>query len=203
MVAFLILVKDPAHSPNPALRLFTSLRGLPSRFKRYLGAVGLFGLGDFSHSLLILAATQLLTPAYGVVQAAQIAGLLYVGRNVVQVVASFPVGAVADRLGSWPVLIVGYLLGVATAVLTATAFWFEIGSLPLLGGIFLIAGLYMAVQEALESAVTAARVHEEHWAPAWARWGQSTARRNSSPARPSEYCGPRFRRCWVLDWPPV
>jgi MFS family permease len=161
VLAFLTLVKDPAHSPNPALRFFTSLRGLPARFKRYLGAVGMFGIGDFSHSLLILAATQLLTPSFGVVRAAQIAGLLYVGRNVVQVAASYPVGAFADRLGSLPVLVVGYMLGVTTAILTAMAFFFEIGSLPLLAGIFFIAGLYMAVQEALEATITAGLVTEE------------------------------------------
>lgn len=161
VLAFLTLVKDPAHSPNPALRFLTSLRGLPASFKRYLGAVGMFGIGDFSHSLLILAATQLLTPSLGVVRAAQIAGLLYVGRNVVQVAASYPVGAFADRLGSLPVLVVGYILGTVTAVLTATAFFFEVGSLPLLSGIFLIAGVYMAVQEALESTVTAGLVTEE------------------------------------------
>lgn len=161
VLAFLTLVKDPAHSPNPALRFLTSLRGLPASFKRYLGAVGMFGIGDFSHSLLILAATQLLTPSLGVVRAAQIAGLLYVGRNVVQVAASYPVGAFADRLGSLPVLVVGYILGAVTAVLTATAFFFEVGSLSLLSGIFVIAGVYMAVQEALESTVTAGLVTEE------------------------------------------
>jgi MFS family permease len=161
VLAFLTLVRDPAHSPNPALKFFTSLRGLPSRFKRYLGAVGIFGIGDFSHSLLILAATQLLTPSLGVVRAAQIAGLLYVGRNVVQVAASYPVGVFADRYGSLPVLVVGYMFGVTTAVLTATAFFFHVNSLLLLAGIFVIAGLYMAVQEALESTVTAGMVDAE------------------------------------------
>jgi hypothetical protein len=34
-------------------------------------------LGDFSHSLLILAATQLLTSSMRVIQAAQVVGLLY------------------------------------------------------------------------------------------------------------------------------
>lgn len=161
VVAFLTLVKDPAHSPNPALRFFTSIRGLPTQFKHYLGAVGVFGIGDFSHSLLILAATQLLTPSHGVVQTAQIAGLLYVGRNVVQVVASYPVGVFADRLGSLPVLVVGYMLGVTTALLTAIAFLLGTASFSLLVAIFLIAGLYMAVQEALESTVTASLVSQE------------------------------------------
>lgn len=66
VLAFLTLVQDPEHSPNPALQFFRALRGLPSRFKRYLGAVGLFSIGDFSHSLLILAATQLLASSMGV-----------------------------------------------------------------------------------------------------------------------------------------
>jgi MFS family permease len=161
VVAFLTLVNDPAHSPNPELRFLASIRKLPTPFKRYLAAVGVFGIGDFSHSLLILSATQLLTPAHGVAQAAQIAGLLYAGRNVVQVVGSYPVGVFADRFGSLPVLIVGYMLGVTTAILTATAFFLGTGSLALLVAIFLCAGVFMAVQEALESTVTAGLVSSE------------------------------------------
>jgi MFS family permease len=134
------------------------LRGLPARFKRYLGAVGLFGAGDFSHSLLILAATQLLAPSQGVLVAAQIAGLLYVWRNIVQVALSYPVGMLADRVGALPVLAGGYVFGVLTAVLTALAFYFAVDDPWLLAGIFLMAGLYIAVQEALESTVTAGMV---------------------------------------------
>jgi MFS family permease len=161
VVAFLTLVQDPRRSANPALKFFGSLRGLPARFKRYLGAVGLFGIGDFSHALLILAATTLLAPSMGVVQAAQVAGLLYVWRNIVQVAASWPAGWLADRAGHLPVLVAGYTLGAATAVLTALAFWFAADSVLLLAGIFGIAGLYVAVQEALESTVTADMVQGE------------------------------------------
>lgn len=161
VVAFLTLVKDPQHSPNPALKFFSTLRGLPVRFKRYLGAVGLFGIGDFSHSLLILAATTLLTASMGVIHAAQVAGLLYVWRNIVQVAVSYPVGVIADRLGHMPVLVAGYVLGALTAALTALAFWFNIDSIILLGVIFFIAGLYVAAQEALESTVTAEMVQTE------------------------------------------
>jgi MFS family permease len=158
VLAFLILVKDPQHSPNPELKFFNALRGLPARFKRYLAAVGIFGIGDFSHSLLILAATQLLTASMGVVQAAQMAGLLYVGRNIVQAAVSYPVGVMADRYGHLLVLLAGYALGALTAILTALAFWFSIDNIVLLGVIFFIAGLYVAVQEALESTVTAEMV---------------------------------------------
>lgn len=161
VIAFLTLVQDPQHSPNPALKFFGSLRGLPERFKCYLAAVGLFGVGDFSHALLILAATTLLTPSMGVVQAAQVASLLYVWRNVVQVATSWPVGWLADRVGHLPVLIAGYALGVGTAALTALSFWSSVDSVLLLAGIFFVAGLYIAVQEALESTITADMVPRE------------------------------------------
>lgn len=164
VLSFFILVQDPECSPNPALKFFSSLRGLPARFKRYLVAVGVFGIGDFSHSLLILAATHLLTASMGVVRAAQVAGLLYVWRNGVQVAVSFPIGVLADRLGHLQVLIAGYVLGIMTAVLTATAFWFSVDSILLLGVIFFIAGLYVAVQEALESTVTAEMVNKDNLA---------------------------------------
>jgi MFS family permease len=184
VVAFLMLVQDPAHSPNPALRLFSTLQGLPVRFKRYLGAVGVFGLGDFSHSLLILAATQLLTARLGVVSAAQVAGLLYVWRNVVQVVVSYPVGVLADRFGSLPVLVVGYALGALTAVGTVLAFWWQVDSVPVLAALFFVAGLYVAVQEALESTVTADMVSADTLATSYGALGtvNGTAKLVSSSA---------------------
>jgi MFS family permease len=158
VLAFLVLVRDQGHARNPALRFLTTLGGLPAGFRRYLGAVGLFSLGDFSHTLLILAATELLTPGMGVVQAAQTAGLLYVCRNAVQVVTSYPIGVLADRHGPVRVLVFGYVLGVLTATLMAAAFVTGADSLWVLGGVFALAGAYVAAQEALEPSVTASLV---------------------------------------------
>jgi MFS family permease len=155
VVAFTVLVRDPRDSPNPALTLRGALGEIPPRFRRYLRAVGLFGLGDYSHTLLILAATQLLARRMDLVQAAQLAGLLYVVRNAVVVAASFPIGALADRVGSLPVLVGGYAAGVATAVLTVSAFIFDVQGVAPLAAIFVFAGLYSAVQDALESTVAA------------------------------------------------
>ncbi|MGQ9660272.1 MAG: MFS transporter [Thermochromatium sp.] len=161
VLAFLTLVADPQHSPNPELRFFGSLRALPTRFKRYLGVVGVFGIGDFSPALLLLAATTLLTSSLGVVEAAQVAGLLYVWRNIVQVATSWPIGWLADRIGHLPVLVAGYALGAATALLIALAFWAGADSVAMLAVVFCLAGLYVAVQEALESTVTADLVQAE------------------------------------------
>lgn len=184
VLAFLFFVKDPAHSPNPELKFFAALRGLPSRFKQYLGAVGIFGMGDFSHSLLILAATQLLSDSSGIVAAAQIAGLLYVWRNVVQVSMSYPIGVLADRFGSRVVLVAGYALGTLTAAFTAFAFWADVDSIPALAIIFFVAGLYVAVQDALEATVTADMVSHDTLAMSYGALGtvNGTAKLISSTA---------------------
>lgn len=184
VVAFLTLVRDPEHSPNPALRFFMALRSLPARFKRYLGAVGVFGSGDFSHSLLILAATQLLTPSLGVIRAAQVAGLLYVWRNVVQIVTSYPIGVFADWYGASRVLVIGYTLGMLTAAVTAIAFARHVDSVAVLAAIFFVAGLCVAVQEALESPVTAGMVDSSSLATCYGAVGvvNGTAKFISSAA---------------------
>ena len=162
VLSFGFLVEDDRSVPNPHLRFWRTLRALPKNFRRYLGAVGVFGMGDFAHTLLILAATQLIAARLGVVKAAQVAGLLYVGRNFVQALAAYPVGVLADRLGHQRVLAAGYALGVLTAILTAIAF-----ALPphlvfaTLVAIFVLAGIYIATQDALEASLTAHYVAPE------------------------------------------
>lgn len=104
-------------------------------------------------------------------EAAQIAGLLYVWRNSVQVATSYPLGVLADRYGARRVLIFGYALGALTAVLTVLAFASEGGSVWFLAGIFFIAGLYVAVQEALESTVTAGMVSQDTLATSYGALG--------------------------------
>jgi MFS family permease len=117
--------------------------------------VGVFGIGDFAHTLLILAATQLLTPAYGVVAAAQMAALFYVVRNVFYAGASYPIGALSDRLGRLGILVLGYVIGALTAAGLVAAFAFSWFHPVYLLGLFCLAGIYIAAEDALEGAMTA------------------------------------------------
>lgn len=153
------MVKGPQHTPNPTLRFFRSMGELPKRFRSYLVAIGLFGIGDFSQSLPFVTTTLLLWESLGIVKDAQVTGLLYVGRNVVQVAVYYPGGFVADRVTHLNVVTDGYVLGVFMAVFAALLFWFGEGSIPLF--LFFIAGFYMAVQETLESTEMAEMVHTE------------------------------------------
>lgn len=161
VLSFALLVRDDRSQPNRKLRFWATIRGFPSSFRRYLAAVGVFGMGDFAHTLLILAATQLLSTRMSLIDAAQVAGLLYVGRNIVQMLASYPIGYFGDRWGHRPVLVIGYILGVAMAALLVVAFVLQINGILFLGLIFFLAGCYIAVQDALEAAITADYVAAE------------------------------------------
>ena len=161
VLSFALLVREERRAPNPALSFLSAVRSLPAAFRRYLVAVGLFGIGDFAPTLLILAATQSMAPTLGTVHAAQIAAMLYVWRNIVYALASYPVGHLADRIGHRPVLVGGYAIGALTAAVTAVAMSQANSGLMLWIVIFSLAGLYIAVEDSLEASMTADFVPKE------------------------------------------
>jgi len=154
-LVFLLLVREQRFTPKPAVRFRESLAELPGPFRRYLVAVGVFGLGDFSPTLLILASIALLEPACGRERALFIGPVLYAIRNAVQAATAFPVGALSDRIGRRGLLVAGYLIGVVVMFGFTAAFAWEIHSLAYTIGLFVLAGVYIAFQEALEGAMTA------------------------------------------------
>jgi MFS family permease len=154
-LVFLLMVREQRFTPKPGLRFRESLAELPRSFRRYLVAVGVFGIGDFSHTLLILAAIGLLEPAYGREFALLMGPILYAIRNAVQAATAFPVGALSDRVGRRGLLVVGYLIGVAVMLGFGAAFAWDVHSLGYTIALFVLAGVYIAFQEALEGAMTA------------------------------------------------
>lgn len=155
-LAFGVFVRDPATGGTTVTTFIAAISSLPASFRRYLIAVGLFGIGDFAPSLLILAATVLLTPSHGIVAAGAGAGLLYVLRDAVYAIASYPVGALSDRTGR-PVLLLalGYALGAAVAGGTAVAFVGSVDQPVFLAALFVGSGLLAALQDTLEAVSTA------------------------------------------------
>jgi len=150
-LAFAFMVTEQRRPANHQLRFWASVRALPQHYKRFLIGVGVFGLGDFAHTLLILRATELLTPEFGVTHAAQLAALLFTLRNVFYALASYPIGALSDTVGRRGLLALGYL----AAVVMCLGFLFPVSSLWYLGVLFALAGTYIAVEDALEGAIAA------------------------------------------------
>lgn len=165
-VTFWALVREQRFTPKPGLRLGAAVGALPRGYGRFLVGVGLFGLGDFAHTLLILAATDAwMTTQYGPFMGLTDAAdknlrtvavfgiLLYAWRNLVQALAAFPAGWLGDRIGHRRTLVIGYGVGATTMAGFALLTRFAGGSLAGWVALFALAGVYMAVQEAIEPAI--------------------------------------------------
>jgi len=150
-LAFAVMVRERRRAPNHDLAFWHSVRSLPRPYRRFLVGVFVFGLADFAPTLLILRATDLLSAAHGMAHAAQLAALLYAVRNVFYAGASFPIGALGDRLGRRGLLAAGYLL----AALTFLGFMRSATDLPYLTLLFAAAGMFIAIEDALEGATAA------------------------------------------------
>ncbi len=153
-LAMALMVRETARRPSPA-KFWTAIRSLPKPYIRFLTGVGIFGMGDFAHTLMILAATQLLAPTHTLTRAAEIAALLYVVHNVVYAGASYPIGALSDKIGRRGLLALGYVIGALTAAGLAAAFLKNWDSWQYLALLFALGGLYIAAEDALEGATTA------------------------------------------------
>jgi MFS family permease len=148
--------RDTAPHPRP-LPLAASLKGLPSRFKAFLSAVLVFGIADFSQTLLIAFAIVSLTPSLGFTTATAAGAGLYLVRNIVYAGASYPLGSLGDRVGRRPMLILGY----AIAVVTFVGFVIAPVNLVVYGVLFAMCGIFIAAEDTLESALAGEMVEED------------------------------------------
>jgi MFS family permease len=124
---------------------------LHGQLGRLLGAVGAFELGNAAATLLILRATDLLTPGRGHDSAVKIALVLYAGYNAAATLASIPAGHATDRRGGVVVLAAGIV-----AVLAAyLGFAFTGSALAPLAVLFVAAGVGIGLAETAQSAAVA------------------------------------------------
>jgi MFS family permease len=93
-----LLVHETPNREPATVSFWLGVRQLPPAFRRLLLAVGVFGLGDFSHTLLILFATQALTPTHGKLAAASIAVGLYLLHNVFYAAFAYIGGWLSDHV---------------------------------------------------------------------------------------------------------
>ncbi len=155
---FWLLVRERPMEAKEKKSFLHGLSTLPPSFKKFLWGVGIFGAGDFSHTLLILYATKMLAAEHGPAWAASAAVVLYAIHNVFYASSAYLSGWLSDRLPQRrAVLAAGYALAVVTALLLCTG----TRSLWLLAVIFILAGLFIGTEEALEDSVTAEIVPRE------------------------------------------
>jgi len=119
---------------------------------RLLYAITAFEVGNAAATLLILRATDKLSPGYGHGSAVKLGLGLYAAYNLAAAVASLPAGRLHDRRGSIVVL----SLGVASFLVAYAGFAVTGGTLALLAACFLLAGAGKGLVETAEEAAVAA-----------------------------------------------
>ena len=158
VAVFFLLVQEHPVEARAQRSFLVGLRDLPIPFRRFLIGVGVFGAGDFSHTLLILYASRMLAAEHGLARAASLAVGLYTLHNVFYAGSAYLSGWLSDHVPNRKaVLAAGYALAGITALLLSTG----THSLWLLAGIFVLAGLYIGTEEALEDTVAAELVLKE------------------------------------------
>ena len=157
-LCFWMLVRERPMGERKQVSFVTGLRTLPGYFRRFLLGVGIFGAGDFSHTLLILYATRMLAPTHGMEWAASAAVGLYTLHNVFYAGSAYVSGWISDHVTHRKAILAGgYAVGGVTAILLAAG----THSLWWLAGIFVIAGVYVGTEEALEDSLAAELLPKE------------------------------------------
>jgi MFS family permease len=158
VLSFWLLVRERAFEARKKVTFLTGLRSLPGNFRRFLLGVGVFGSGDFSHTLLILYASRMLAPAHGAARAASLAVGLYTLHNVFYAGSAYVSGWISDIVPHRKAILAGgyALAGVTAIFLTTTP-----ASVWLLAGLFVLAGIYVGTEEALEDSLAAELIPRE------------------------------------------
>ncbi|GAP20184.1 MFS transporter [Leptolinea tardivitalis] len=156
-LSFAFFIKEQTRTPARNGNLFQTISTLPKRFKIFLIGVGIFGAGDFAHSLLTLRAIEVLTPDLGAKVAGQTAIALYILHNVFYAGMSYPIGALSDRIGKRGLLTLGYLL----AAIMGIGWIVSVPSVWMLGLLFGLGGTFIAAEDALEGALAADLLPED------------------------------------------
>ena len=158
VLSFWLLVRERPFEARKKVTFLAGLRSLPGNFRRFLLGVGVFGSGDFSHTLLILYASRMLAPTHGAARAASLAVALYTIHNVFYAGSAYVSGWISDIVPHRKAILAGgyTLAGVTAIFLTTTP-----ASVWLLGGLFVLAGIYVGTEEALEDSLAAELIPRE------------------------------------------
>ncbi len=143
LIVILFFVRERVSGTGGEFRLLRGVRAVITRdFSMLLVVVGLFSLGAFNFSFVLLNAQE-----SGVSDA--LIPIVYAAVNVAHTVVAIPAGALSDRIGKERVLVMGYGVFLATALLillspsgVASAY-----------GVALAFGLYMGVVETIQRAL--------------------------------------------------
>jgi len=143
LLAFLmiLLVKEEPVKTSAKAKLEGGLQRFPARYRAYLAATALFGLGNSSNAFLILQTRELGASL-------DLTILIYAAFNLVAALASYPAGALSDRMGRRNLLVS------ALAVFFVSYLGFALTrNVVLIGVLFALYGVYQGIFRAVGKAL--------------------------------------------------
>jgi len=146
LLILLILVKERLGKAGGELRLLRDVEiVLRGRFPSLLLIVGLFSLGAFNFSFILLRAEEVGVPE-------TLIPLVYAMINVAHTAIAIPAGLLSDRVGREKILLIGYGTFLASTLLILLS----PGSLPFAFLIGLVYGVYVGIVETVQRALVPA-----------------------------------------------
>jgi MFS family permease len=142
-VIMILLVKEKKTDFKSKIKIDVSIKQFPSRYRKYLLATALFGIGNSSNAFLILQ-----TKGLGVSFENTI--LIYAAYNLIAALISYPAGHLSDKLGRKNILLISFII----FIITYTGFAF-IKNLWLISGLFCLYGLYQGIFRSVGKAMAA------------------------------------------------
>jgi len=143
-VALVFLVRETPRAPAPIPPLRLTFHGASRPLVPFVAIATAFSLGEFSYVFLLLHAGR----EGGTVLAIG----LYVLFNVVYAATAFPAGALSDKVGRKPVILLGYVLFAGMALLLANA---PLPAAAVLVAAFVLYGLSYGMTQGTERALVA------------------------------------------------
>lgn len=155
--AMYAFVRERPRSVPPRQPFHLVLAGLPQVFKRYLLSAGVFGIGNFSATLLVLVAMRAFVPHFGAVKATGLATAFYLVHNVIYAALAYPASVMSEKIGAGRMLLLSFLAFAAVGAIVAAA-----SMQPLAVGLaFVLAAMGIAVLDPMEATFATALLPKE------------------------------------------
>ena len=142
-VIMILLVKEKKVPFQSKIKIDTSFKQFPSRYRKYLLATALFGIGNSSNAFLILQTKDLGVSFENTI-------LIYAVFNLLAAAISYPAGHLSDKFGRKNILLISFVI----FLITYSGFAFA-KNLWLIGALFCLYGLYQGIFRSVGKAMAA------------------------------------------------
>jgi len=142
-VIMILLVKEKKVDVKSKIKIDVGLKQFPVRYRKYLLATALFGIGNSSNAFLILQTKDIGVSFENTI-------IIYAVYNLIAALISYPAGHLSDRYGRKNILLISFVI----FLITYAGFAFT-RNLLLIGTLFCFYGLYQGIFRSVGKAMAA------------------------------------------------